>query len=97
MNEEGNKMLLSVTEKIEAAMSSGQYEQATQLWGTAEGIVEEVRTYILTYTCRCMYVSAYVTCRCSLYHYHGNILCLTVPLACVTLILCGCLDGCNHS
>ena len=36
-------MLLSVSEKIEAAMKSGQYEQATQLWGTAEGIVAEVR------------------------------------------------------
>lgn len=43
MNEEGNNMLLSVSEKIQAAMNSGQYEQATQLWGTAEGIVAEVR------------------------------------------------------
>ena len=50
MNEEGNKMLLSVTEKIEAAMRSGQYEQATQLWGTAEGIVAEVPTYL--HACR---------------------------------------------
>ena len=60
MNEEGQNMLMSVSEKITAAMKNGQFEQATQLWGTAEGIVFEVCVYatfsVVDLYCACLTV-----------------------------------------